>query len=98
MTGDEIIGRLRENEPELRRLGIERLALFGSMARHDEHLGSDIDLLASFEETRALSLLDVVHLENVLSDLLGCKVDLVEERVLKPRIRDHVERDAIRAF
>ncbi|MFQ6017185.1 MAG: nucleotidyltransferase family protein [Kiloniellaceae bacterium] len=89
---------LREHEPELRAAGIVRLAVFGSRARNEAAADSDIDLVAAFDRGMRLSLLDVVHLENRLSDLLGHKVDLVEEGTLKPRVRQNIEKDAIRAF
>lgn len=98
MDRSEIIRRLRSHEAELRAAGIVRLGLFGSTAREEQTSGSDIDLLATLDETKALSLLDLVHLENRLSDLLGRKVDLVEESCLKPRIRPRIEKDVVRAF
>jgi predicted nucleotidyltransferase len=59
---------------------------------------SDIDLLAAFDDARALSLLDVIGIENQLADLLGQAVDLVEEGTLRPRARQSVRREAVRAF
>jgi predicted nucleotidyltransferase len=57
---------------------------------------ADIDLLAAFDEN--LSLLDVVHLENHLADLLGSRVDLIEEGTLKPRVEESVRDEVLRAF
>ena len=57
-------------------------------------MGSDVDLLASFDDTR----LDVIRIENLIADLLGSPVDLVEERALKPLVRQSAEREAVRAF
>ncbi len=98
MKRENIIMVLRKHEPELRAAGIVRLALFGSAARRQASSTSDIDLLAAFDEAKRISLLDVVHLENRLSDLLGQKVDLVEEDMLRRRTRESVARDLIRAF
>lgn len=95
---DAIIRVLRDHEAELRASGIVRLALFGSAARREQTGESDIDLLAALDSGRRLSLLDVVHLENRLSDLLGRKVDLVEDSTLKPHVRRRVAKDAVRAF
>lgn len=85
---------LRAHEPELKAAGIARLRLFGSVAR-GEH-GNDVDLVAEFD--RSLSLIDLIGLENRLSDLLGRKVDLAQERSLKPRVRMNVDREAVLAF
>src|SRR5438045_2558159 len=82
---EHVVAVLRAHEPELRAAGISRLSLFGSTARGAERPDSDVDLLAAFDRTRQLSLLDVMAIENRLSDLLGRQVDLVEEGTLKPR-------------
>jgi predicted nucleotidyltransferase len=75
-----------------------RLSLFGSTARGEARPDSDIDLLAEFDNARRLSLLDVIRIENQISDLLGHAVDLIEEGTLKPRVRQSVDREAMRAF
>jgi len=93
-----VITALRAHESELRAAGVVRLSLFGSTARGDARLDSDIDLLAAFDDTRPLSLLDVIRIENQISDLLGHAVDLIEEGTLKPRVRQNVDREAMRAF
>ena len=92
--GNDIITKLRAHAPELRTAGIARLRLFGSIARGEE--GHDVDLVADFN--RPLSLIDLVGLENRLSDILGQKVDLAQEKTLKPRVRENVEREAVLAF
>ena len=55
MTSDQVIAKLLTNERELRQAGIVRLSLFGSAARGDGGLKSDIDLPALFDESRRLS-------------------------------------------
>jgi hypothetical protein len=91
---DHVIATLRAHERELKNSGIVRLRLFGSVARGEA--GNDVDLVAEFD--RALSLIDLVGLENRLSDLLGRPVDLAQERMLKPRVRANVDREALLAF
>jgi len=98
MRQETVIATLRDHEPELRAAGIVRLSLFGSTARGEARPDSDIDLLAAFDETLPLSLLDVIRIENQLSDLLGQTVDLIEEGTLKPNARQSAEREAVRAF
>jgi len=94
MDRDHVITTLRAHERELKAAGIVRLRLFGSVARGES--GNDVDLVADFD--KALSLLDLVRLENQLSDLLGRPVDLAQERMLKPRVRANVDREAMLAF
>ena len=75
-----------------------RLSLFGSAARGEQEPASDVDLLEVFENSRKIALLDVIHIQNQIAGLLGLSVDLVEEGTLKPRIKERVEHEAVRAF
>jgi len=98
MTCEAVISTLRGHESELRAAGVVRLSLFGSTARGDYRPDSDIDLLAAFDETRRISVLDIVGIERQISRMLGRPVELVEEGSLKPRVQKNVEAEAIRAF
>ena len=98
MDCEHVIATLRGHESELRAAGIVRLSLFGSTARGDSRPDSDIDLLAAFDDTRRISLLDVVGIERQISRMLGRPVELVEEGTLKPRVKKNVEAEAVRAF
>jgi len=95
---EHVIATLRGHESELRAAGVVRLSLFGSTARGDSRPDSDIDLLAAFDDTRRISLLDVVGIERQISRMLGRPVELVEEGTLKPRVKKNVEAEAVRAF
>ena len=57
---------------------IVRLELFGSALRDDFRPDSDIDLLVTFAPDAPWSLLDIVHLEEELSGLLGRKAEIAE--------------------
>ena len=73
--------------------GARNVRVFGSVARGEDDDKSDIDLLVEFESGR--SLLDHAGLWLELQDLLGCKVDVVSERGIKPRIRERVLRESV---
>jgi predicted nucleotidyltransferase len=98
MDQAQVMSKLRAHERQLKEAGIVRLSLFGSMARNDAGPHSDVDLLAAFDENCRLSLLDIIHIENQLADLLGCPVDLSEEGMLKPHVQSSVAAEAVRAF
>jgi len=98
MDKSAVIAKLREHEPELKAAGITRLALFGSVARGDATLESDVDLMAEFDPAKQFSLLDMVRLENRLADIVGAKVELTSARALKDRLRERVTREAVLAF
>ena len=68
------------------------ISLFGSVARGESNSESDIDFLVDFEPTS--SLLDLIHLEEALSDLLGVEVDVVSAGALLHR-DDEIRRDAL---
>jgi uncharacterized protein len=68
------------------------VAVFGSVARGEDGDGSDIDFLVEFEPTS--SLFDLLHLQDELTDLLGCSVDVVSSGGLKPT-DNHIRREAV---
>jgi predicted nucleotidyltransferase len=93
MDRDEILCILNEHKAELDRFGVGSLALFGSAARNEAQANSDIDFLVEFEGPPSFSRF--MDLKFYLEDLLGCPVDLVTQRALKPRLRTRVEEEAV---
>ena len=92
---EHYLGVLRQHLPELReRWGVRKLSVFGSYVRNEQHGDSDLDLLVEFDD-RPLTLLQFIALENYLSDLLGIKVDLVEQGTFKPAIGRRVLKEMI---
>lgn len=77
-----------------RRYQVRELAVFGSAARGAMRPDSDIDLLVEFLPEAEIGLLEHAGLMLDLAQLLGCRVDLVSKRGLKPFIRDSVLREA----
>lgn len=57
---------------------IQRLEVFGSIAKGDAGEDSDVDLLVTFHENAFLTSLDIVSMKMELEKLLGRAVDLVE--------------------
>lgn len=68
-----------------------QLGIFGSFARNEATPDSDVDLLVTF--SKPISLLDIIGIEQSLSDQLKRKVEIVTERALSKRIRTSVMRD-----
>jgi len=73
--------------------GACNVRVFGSVARSEADEQSDIDFLVELEPGR--TLFDLGGLQYDLEQLLGCRVDVVTERGLKPRIRERVLREAV---
>lgn len=90
----KILEILHEQIPLLaERYGVEKLEVFGSYVRDEQRSDSDLDILVTFK--KAPSLLTFIAIENYLSDLLGVRVDLVMKDSLKPKIGEHILREAI---
>ena len=98
MDRDGVVQILRAHEQELRAAGIVHLRLFGSVARGEASLHSDIDLMVDLDGSKKFSLLDMSSLENRLSDILEVKVDLALSKSMKEPIRRSAEREAVLAF
>lgn len=94
MKTDQLIKQKREEILRIAALyGGRNVRVFGSVARGEADKLSDIDFLVDMEPGR--SLLDLGGLLMDLQATLGCNVDVVTERGLKPRIRERVLREAI---
>lgn len=95
MTPDDIKSKLRTLNPQLQeRLRINRLYVFGSVARGQAELGSDIDILVDFEG--AADFNSFMELQEQLENLLGRPVDLVTRKALRSELRQSIEQEAIR--
>jgi predicted nucleotidyltransferase len=75
------------------RHGGRNVRIFGSRARGEATLDSDVDILIDLEAGR--SLLDIVAIKQDLEDLLGCSVDVVKEAAVSPYIREKVLSEAV---
>ncbi len=80
-----IIQYLMEYNPEF-------IGVFGSHSRNESDENSDLDLLVKFKN--ALSLLQLIKIENELTDKVGIKIDLITEGALKNRIiKENIQKD-----
>jgi uncharacterized protein len=94
-TLDDVLRTLRAHLPALREdYGVRTLGVFGSYVRGEQRPRSDLDPLVEFD-ARPLTLIQVIALEQHLSDLLGVKVDLVEKKILKPAIGRHILQEVV---
>jgi len=72
----ELIVMLRERGADIRAFGVERLGLFGSFARDEARLDSDVDLFVNLHPEHK-TLKNLVGLSRFLEELLGRKVEIV---------------------
>jgi predicted nucleotidyltransferase len=94
---DALLQALRDEEPELRRRGIESLLLFGSAATL-KSFPNDIDLLARFRPELRLSAFDIAEIQAYLEQTLGGRVDLSTEATFPSEFRKTAEQSGIRIF
>lgn len=94
-TLEEVLTRLRAAQPEIReRFRAEIVGVFGSYARGEQTPESDVDVLVRFHE--GASLFDLVALGDYLESMLGCKVDILSERAIRPEIRQNIFANLVR--
>ena len=95
---DEIIRRIQAQEPELRRRGIEHVAIFGSQVRGDARVSSDVDIAVDIAPGRSFSLIRMEDTRLLLEDAIGQPVDLGEADQFRPAVRAAFEREHVMVF
>ena len=95
-TRSEYIQIIRDHAPELQsRFGIQSMSLFGSVARNEQHEGSDVDLFVKMPP----KFFNYIEASEYLRNILECDVDLISDhRNLRPFFRKQIERDGINIF
>ncbi len=92
-TPREILEKIARVRHELQEhYTVERIGLFGSYARGEAGLRSDVDILVEFREPTFDHYMDCKFM---LEELLSLPVDLVMAETLKARIRRGVEREVV---
>ena len=83
-------GRIRKI---LHDAGAENIRLFGSVARGDDGLTSDLDILVT--APNKLGVIDIYKQHAKISRLVGVRVDIAIEHLLISEVRKSALRDAI---
>jgi predicted nucleotidyltransferase len=92
MSRSQVLALLADNRDEIvRRFAVKGLSVFGSAARDEMHEGSDVDILVEFEGPATFD--GFLGLKDYLEGLLGAKVDLATDAMIKPRLRRRIEKD-----
>ncbi len=92
MTTQEIIQVMTEyfkTQPVL------KAWLFGSYSRGEQHEGSDVDILISFDKNARVSLMKHAGMIVDLEQRLNRPIDLVVDGTLLPFARESADRDKI---
>jgi predicted nucleotidyltransferase len=97
MDRADVINVLKRHEAELKKLGVEHLFLFGSVARDDAKGDSDVDLF--FDHARGqLGLYELMDVKERAQQILGRSTDIMTRASLHPVLREKIEEAALRVF
>ena len=90
-----ILKQLNQRAEELKQnFSVRSIGLFGSFARNEADIESDVDILVDFVEPTFDHYMD---LKFYLESLFGKPVDLVTADTVKPRLKPVIERQVIYA-
>ena len=93
LTRQQAVDVLMASEPEIRALGVARLALFGSVLRNEARPDSDVDLLVQFSPG-AKTYEHFLALSELLELRLGHSVELITTEALSPFIGPRILSEA----
>ncbi len=88
----QVIKILEENSHQLRKLGVEKMGIFGSFVSGTQNKNSDVDLLVQFKKGEK-NFQNFMGTANLTETLLGKNVDLLTPESLSPYIGPHIEKE-----
>ncbi|HTV00309.1 MAG TPA: nucleotidyltransferase family protein [Luteitalea sp.] len=95
MTLDAVTNAVQRLEYRLRtEFGVAALYVFGSVARGEARLGSDVDVLVEFDGPATFARF--MDLKALLEDTLSARVDLVTRAALRSQLKPRIEAEARR--
>ena len=89
----EVETLLNDIRPAILRLGVSRLALFGSVQRNEARADSDVDVLVEFAPGQK-SYSHLLDLGDLLEGALQRRVELVTPESLSPFLGPHILAEA----
>jgi uncharacterized protein len=98
MNRSEIIWAIRAQEAALRAEGVAHLALFGSRARDDALVDSDLDVLIDVAPGKHFSLLNVSGVGLRIEDAIRIPCQVVLRRSLPPDFAARIRDDLVPEF
>lgn len=93
-TTEEVLNLLKQKKTDLqKKYPLSELGLFGSYARGDININSDIDILVDFHSR--IDGFDYIRLAHELEDLFNQKIDLVSRKGVKLQYLPFIEKNLI---
>ena len=92
---NKLLGKHKETIKAIAlRYGVRSIRVFGSFAKGEEDVNSDIDFLVELDPKR--SLLDIISLKHEIEDVTGRKVTIVTKAAVSPYLIDQITKEAVR--
>jgi len=88
---------LQQHQADLKRLGVERLYMFGSTARDEACRDSDVDLFFDYQKGK-LGVFELMDVKECAAKILGRKTDIMTRDSLHKTLRQSIEATAVRVF
>ena len=85
----EIKKLLIKNKRNIRKFGVRKIGLFGSVIYSRQKASSDIDILVEFEKENE-KYTNLINLYFFLQNLFGRKIDLVTSNSISPYIAPYI--------
>jgi len=98
MKKEVVTARLTKNYDRIRRHHVNALYLFGSVVRAESTDRSDVDLLVEFDSDARIGLFEFSRLQRMLSEILGCEVDLATTDSLHKSLKARIMKEAVHAI
>ena len=81
LTKKVVMQKLENNSPKIKKFGVKKIGLFGSILKNKQKRSSDIDFLVEFNKTTFDNYAEVLIL---LENIFKRKIDLVTKSSLRP--------------
>ena len=89
-----IMVQIKKAKPALKKIGVGRMAVFGSYSKGNSHKNSDVDLLVHFDKNKK-TFSAYMETKMLMEKRLGRKVDLVTIESVKPLISKEIKKSAV---
>lgn len=89
---NDILALLRNHKSTIQQLGANRLGLFGSYARGEQDVSSDIDIIVEFRPGMK-TYRNLLDLSDLLQDTLKAKVDLLTWESMASFVQNEAKKD-----
>lgn len=83
-------------KPVFKQNDVIKSSVFGSTARGESLINSDIDILVQLPKNR--TLIDFISLKNKIEIVLGKKIDLLTYKSISPLIKKNIQKDEIQIY